>query len=876
VKDAIFEQTLPNGLKVILKEAREAPLASFWVWYRVGSRNEVPGLTGLSHWVEHMQFKGTPSLAKGAIFREVTRNGGTLNAFTSNDWTAYFQTLPADRIDLSLKIESDRMVNSVFDIEETASERTVILSERQGAENSPTFLLYEEVVATAFHAHPYRHMVIGYESDLHRISREDLYAHYQRAYRPSNAIIVAAGDFDVEELYGKIERAFGHIEPGKPLPSVNAVEPKQRGERRVTLRQPAPTSYLRIAYHTPEAASPDTPAILVADAILSGAKGMGLGGGGPMGRSARLYRSLVAAGLAQAAGSDFELTIDPYLLIVGVTALPDADPPRIEAVVDREMTRLRKEPVSADELERAVKQVKAQYVYSNEGVTNQAFWLGQMEIVDRYQRAESLISEIEQVTADDVQRVAQTYLIPENRTVGWLYPTTNGSAPTGDGTGDGSVQAFRRWGFTTSKADPETATDRPPFERTELDNGIVLLGQAQPADPAVSVRIRLQAGAAQDAQDKPGLAAFTARMLMRGTATHSFEAINQITDGLGATLSVDAGRLFTEASIRCLREDLPRLLELAAEVILTPTFPEEELEKVRAEILTAIREQDNDTQDAADRALREILFPVEHPFRHRILGTPDSVSTFNRDDLVAFHQQHYGPGVMTIAVVGGIDSFDAAVSQLEKQFGQWSASVEKPGVAVIPEPPKETVKRPTAIPGKSQADIAVGFPTLSRADSDYYALEMANMVLGRLGLMGRLGATVRDEQGLAYYVYSTVEPGKTGSIWISRAGVDPGNVTQALTGITSEVKRLRAEPVSTEELADAKSYMTGSLPLALELNAGVASLLLNIEYYALGLDYLDRYPDIINALTLEQVHKAAQAHLDEDRFAVGIAGPPEE
>jgi zinc protease len=197
-------------------------------------------------------------------------------------------------------------------------------------------------------------------------------------------------------------------------------------------------------------------------------------------------------------------------------------------------------------------------------------------------------------------------------------------------------------------------------------------------------------------------------------------------------------------------------------------------------------------------------------------------------------------------------------------------------MATIPEPPKETVMRPTAIPGKSQADIAVGFPTLSRTDPDYYALEMANMILGRLGLMGRLGATVRDEQGLAYYVYSSIEPGKTGSIWISRAGVDPGNVAQALAGITSEVKRLRAEPVSTDELADAKSYMTGSLPLALELNSGVASLLLNIEYYALGLDYLDRYPAIINALTLEQVHKAAQAHLDEDRIAVGIAGPPEE
>ena len=238
----IFEQTLANGLKVILREAHEAPIASFWIWYRVGSRNELPGLTGVSHWVEHMQFKGTPSFGKGAIFREVSKNGGVLNALTSNDWTAYFETLPAERLDLALRIESDRMTNSLFDPEETEAERTIILSERQGAENSPAYLLYEEVVATAFHAHPYQHPVIGFETDLRAITRDDLYAHYRRAYRPNNAFIVAAGDFDSQELFARIERAFGSIEPGQDIPHVRVIEPPQLGERRVTLRRPAPTS----------------------------------------------------------------------------------------------------------------------------------------------------------------------------------------------------------------------------------------------------------------------------------------------------------------------------------------------------------------------------------------------------------------------------------------------------------------------------------------------------------------------------------------------------------------------------------------------------------------------------------------------------------
>lgn len=863
---AIFERTLPNGLQVILRESHDAPLASFWIWYRVGSRNETPGLTGLSHWVEHMQFKGTPSLAKGAIFREVTKNGGTLNALTSNDWTGYFETLPVDRLDLALRIESDRMVNSLFEPAETESERTVILSERQGAENSPTYLLFEEVVATAFHAHPYRHMVVGYESDLHRITRDDLYGHYRGAYHPANAFITAAGDFAAEDLYRRIEESFGGIEPGQPLPAVAAAEPLQRGERRVTLRQPSPTSYLRMAFHAPEARHPDTAAILVADAVLSGGKGMGLGAGGQMGRSARLYRSLVAAGLARAAGSDFELTIDPFLLIVGVTALPGADPAQIEAVVDAELAHLAREPVPDDELARAVKQVKAQYVYAGEGVTNQAFWLGQMEVVDTYHRAERLIGEIEAVQPADVQRVAAAYLHPKNRTVGWLFP--NGDGGGAEDAPDGGSVAYRRW-FATGHAPPE----RPPFERAELPNGLIVLGQAQPADPAVSARIRIAAGAAQDPPDQPGLAAFTARMLPRGTESLNFEAFNELTDSLGATLGVEAGRLFTEMSIRCLPEDLPRLLDLAADILRRPTFPAEEIDKVRGEILTAIAEQEDDTHAVADRALRELLYPAGHPYRHRVLGTAESVSAIGREDLVAFHRRHLGPAAMTAAVVGGVAAFAPAVELLATRFRDWQVPVTPPRPVLPPAPAADGATATARVAGKSQSDIAVGSLTLPRLHEDYYALETANQILGRLGLMGRLGATVRDEQGLAYYVFSAIEPGKEGSVWVSRAGVDPANTDRALKGIVSELRRLRDSAVTADELADAKSFMTGSLPLALEMNDGVASLLLGIEHYGLGLDYVDRYPGIINALTTDDLQRAAERHLDEERLAVGIAGP---
>lgn len=866
--------TLDNGLQVILRESHDAPITSFWVWYRVGSRNEVPGLTGISHWVEHMQFKGTPSLAKGAIFGEVSKHGGTLNALTSNDWTAYFETLPADRIDLSLQIESDRMSNSLFDPVETESERTVILSERQGAENGPTYMLAEELLGAAFRAHPYGHMVIGHESDLRAISRDDLYDHYRRYYVPNNAIIAAVGDFDAKEMLERIGKAFGPIPAGEVPPPVRAREPKQIAERRVVLRRPAPAAYLRMGFHTPDAASPDAVPLLVADALLSGGKGMGLGGGGSMGRSARLYRALVSTGLARSASSDFDLSLDPSLLTIGATALPGIEPERIEAEIDEQLNRLRQDLANEEELARTMKQVRAQYIYSLAGVTNQAFWLGQMEIVDSYQRVDSLLAEIEQVTPEDVRRVAKIYLQPDQRTVGWLLPTESGGGAVTDETAANAVHP-KRWSIFG--ADPGDAGaeigKNAAFTRAELPGGTVMLTQARQDDPAVYARFRVEAGTVAEPEGQDGLAAFTARMLQRGQDGRSFEQLNELTDGLGASLSVDAGRRFIDVGLRCLREDLPKLIGVVADLLRRPTFPEEEIDRVRQQILTGIREADDDTRSVADLTLRRMLYPLDHPNARRVSGELDTVPRISRDDLVAFHAKTYGANVCTVAMAGGFGQPEDVQALVSEALAGWQADVTAPEATVPIKPPPVTARADRTLASKSQADVAIGFPTLARSDPDYYALETANLILGRLGLMGRLGASVRDKQGLAYYVYSSVDSGREQGLWNARAGVDPKDVNQAINGIRDEVERLRAEPVSEDELSDAKSFLTGILPLALERSDGVVATLLAIEHFELGLDYLDRYPAIINALTREQLLAAAQRHLDPDRLAVAVAGP---
>jgi zinc protease len=874
----LVTHTLDNGLTIFLREDRGAPLTSFWVWYRVGSRNELPGRTGLSHWVEHMQFKGTPSLEKGAIFREVSRHGGTLNAMTSMDWTAYFETLPADAVDLSLRIEADRMRNSLFDATEIESERTVILNERQGAENRPTYHLAEELIGAAFHAHPYRHMVIGHEADLRAITRDDLHGHYQRYYTPQNAFISVVGDFETASMIESIEDSFGAIPGGNSIETRIAEEPPQRAERRVTLRRPSPASYLMMGYRMPAASHPDMPALLVADSILSGAKPMGLGGGSAMGRSSRLYRSLVSTGLARGASSGAGLHIDPFLWTFSATALPGVEPERIESVLEEQLERLRNEPASEDEFLKARKQTRAQYIYSSETVTAQAFITGQMEIVDRASRVDTLEDELAAVTPEDVQRVARTWLQPNQRVIGWQLPLGEASAGAGiEVPEDPGIQIETAAPFDVKRpwhlSDAVENDGSYGFFRTTLQNGIVVLAQPRPGDLAIDGSISIEAGQNATQDMRPGIASFMADMLNRGTDSRTFEEYNEAIDGLGAMIHAGAGRRSVSVDFHALSEDLPSVLELVSDLVRNPVFPEDELEKVRSQALTSLRENEDDTGTVAGDAMRELLYPEGNPSRMPLDGTVESIEGFTREDLAQYHANYVAPGAMTVSMVGGIASIEEAAEHLQRAFGDWRRSTPRTAAPSTIEPPESSLRDDRIIAGKSQANLVMAYPTLARAHEDYYALNVANVILGQLGLMGRLGATVRDEQGLAYHVSSSLSPGIATSLWTARAGVDPANVDRTIDGIVGEVRRLRSEQVSEDELVDAKTYIIGSLPLGLESLGGVSSLLQSIQRFGHGLDYLDRFPDVINALTVEDLQRAAQQHLDPDRMATGTAGP---
>jgi zinc protease len=420
--DNLTKTTLKNGMQVLLRESHVAPVASFWIYYRVGSRNELPGVTGVSHWVEHMLFKGTEQFPRGEFDKAVARAGGMYNGMTSQDWTTYYETFPADRIELALQCESDRMANSLFDPEETESERTVIISEREGSENSYFYLLQEEVQAVAHPAHSYHHPIIGWKNDLLAITREDLYNHYRTYYTPTNAIAVIVGDFDTPAMLAKLEEYFGNLPSGPAIPPMRLREAEQRAERRIVLRGADLTAYLILAFPAPEATHPDFFPLIVMDAVLSGAKGMGLFGGSGNNRSNRLYKALVDRQLAVNVQSTYQPTIDPDLFSFAATLAPGVTHQQVEAAIWAEIVKIQQEGVTAAELEKAIKQTKAQFAYSSESVTYQAYWLGISEVIASIEWLDGWLENLTAVTAADVQRVAQTYFAQAKQTVGWYVP----------------------------------------------------------------------------------------------------------------------------------------------------------------------------------------------------------------------------------------------------------------------------------------------------------------------------------------------------------------------------------------------------------------------------------------------------------------------
>jgi zinc protease len=369
-----------------------------------------------------MLFKGTPRWPKGKSDKTISREGGMRNGLTWFDFTTYFATLPAERIEVQLDIEADRMTNALFEPEEVESERTVVISERQGSENSPAFLLDEEVMAAAFRVHPYGHETIGHMSDLEGMTRDDLYNHYRTFYVPANAVVVAVGDFEAQAMLEMVETHFAQIPAVEFSSRHRPVEPEQPGQRRISMEYEGSTAYLSLVFHTPPATADDFYPLVVLDSVLSGASGMSIFGGGGSNKSSRLYRALVDTELAASISGSLTPTIDPFVYSLDATVRAGRTPDEVEQRLWEELDRIVNEPITEEELSKAIKQAKAQFAYSSESVTGQAFWLGWSEIFADYTWFERYLENLQPVSREDVQRVAAKYIRRTNSTVGWSMP----------------------------------------------------------------------------------------------------------------------------------------------------------------------------------------------------------------------------------------------------------------------------------------------------------------------------------------------------------------------------------------------------------------------------------------------------------------------
>ena len=411
--DRVVAATLDNGLRVLLLEDHRSPIVSFQVWYRVGSRNEQRGATGIAHFLEHMMFKGTPTRGPKQFARLVEENGGQDNAFTSQDVTSYFVDIAADKLDLVIELEADRMQNLLLDAKQIASEREVVIEERRTrTEDDPGGFLGEEVSSVAFKAHPYGYPIIGWMEDIKRITPAEIRAFYQTYYLPNNAMVVAGGAFQAPAALQKIRRSFGRIPRGRTPPPVLAVEPPQNGERRVTVRKEAELPIVYLGWHVPNQRSDDAPALEVLSTILSG------------GRASRLYRDLVyQRQLALEAGGDYSyFSIDPNLFWFWATPMPGQTPETLEAELSRHMERLKAEPVTEEELARAKNQIESAFVFQEDSVHRRAALLARFELIGGHALKDSFITRIRAVTVADLTRVAGVWFAPERKSVGVLLP----------------------------------------------------------------------------------------------------------------------------------------------------------------------------------------------------------------------------------------------------------------------------------------------------------------------------------------------------------------------------------------------------------------------------------------------------------------------
>lgn len=873
----VNKTVLKNGLTVITKEVHTAPVVSVQVWYKIGSRDEDPGENGIAHQLEHMMFQGTKDrpVQFGRLFSAL---GGQFNAFTSYDQTAYHAKLERDKLSAVLTLEADRMKNSLINPEKLEKEKKVVISELQGAENSPFYRLDREVMKVVFPNHPYGLTVGGTKEDVEKFTLEKVKYYYDHNYNPNNAVLIVVGDFETKVIMKKIQEEFGKIPPEnrketsrEKLKIGPAYSPETIGTKApIILRQPGKVPILEAVYPLPDINHPDVPALNVMDYILSS------------GRSSRLYQAIVESGLGTEISAIMtNLSAGGWYTIYGSPANNSLT--ELDTALQKVITELQNKGVTEEELNRVKAQIRAQEILGNRDISDQALALGENETTaGDYRYTEKYLLGVDQVTIADVQRVAKTYLQLEKRVVGFFEPTEIDSVVDSTRSNLNRTQES----FVSGKGvDPSplgkylppitlTTNSIPKILREEyrLNNGLQILLLPDHNISGVSIIGNIKAGKDREVETESGVASLTANNLMNGTTSQDANMIAKTLENRGINLDFAVEREGIDLMGSSLTEDFSILLNTLADVLQNANFPEDQLQLTLVKSMNDLKSSLDDPGYVAIRNLQETIYPKNHPFHSFV--KMETLAKIKREDLQDFYRKYYNPSTTVLTIIGDFDA-EQVKNQINQLFGKWSDHNNSNYHRVIPSVslPDKVVKLKKKMAGKAEAITVMGYPGITRKDQRFYAALILNEILGGGILSSRLETEIRDHQGLTYGINSNFSAGIYAGPFSISMQTAPENTDKAI-GITLDIlQQMRDRGVTQIELDTAKRSLISNYWVNLANPEVMGNVVLSNYLYGLNQDELYQITDKIQALTLEEVNQTAKELLHPDRLVIVTAGP---
>jgi zinc protease len=852
--DGIRTETLPNGLRVYLKPVPGSPVVTTMVAYKVGSSDEDLDHTGLSHYLEHLMFKGTDKIKPGDIDRLTLRNGGANNAYTSEDHTIYHFDFAADRWEAALAIEADRMRNLRIDTaHEFEQEKGAVIQELQRDEDQPWDLEYKAIVPLLFGKDaPYGHPVIGERKHVREATAGVIKAHYDRWYYPNNAALVVCGGFDPDRALVKIKELFGDLPRGdlpkrKPVP-----EQKRQGPVHKEIESKFDVPRMLMGFNTVRIGEPDFYALEVLQAILTN------------GKTGRLYKQLVEGKeIASSVESTDNAGRYPGWFSVQVQLLQGKDRAEAEKLVLAELKRLQEEPVSAAELKRAQRALLADIIFKRESVHGLADSIARGVTTNDLDFLKTYLPRIAAVTPNDVQASAKKYFDPAKRVVVWSVPSA-AKEPGAAGAG-GRPGSSRRQAREAARA----SFSFKDAQRVVLPNGLVLLLFENHRLPIVVAEAAVLQVRLHEPEDKVGIATLTGRLLDGGTARHSGPEIAELIENAGGTLTLGA----SGGSVKVLTPDRHLGLSLLFECLSEANFPKESFARERARLLSEIKEAERQPETKAQQTYTQLIYG-RHPNGRPQLGRFEAVEKLTPEDCAAFYHRLFVPNNTVVGIVGDFDS-KQLIDEVTRLSANWKqAPVAKPEAPEVDKPAKFTEKV-LSLPAAAQLHFFMGHAGIRRACPDYYKLLVMDYVLGTgPGFTDRLSARLRDREGLAYTVTANISSSATEEpgIFTCYIGTDPENFTRVKEMFLEELNRIRDEKPTATEVEDAKQYLLGSLPFKFTTNESIAGQLLAVERYHLGFNFPEDYRKAIAAVTPADVQEVARKYLDPRRMILVAAG----